>query len=50
MIRNIVENCALVKKNSRFLNLIAALCICNEEAIGSNQDDTCDLFLLDEDF
>jgi hypothetical protein len=27
------------------LNLLSALCICGDEAIGSNQDDICDLLL-----
>jgi hypothetical protein len=32
----------------RSINLLAALCQCNDEAIGSNQDHVCG-FLLDED-
>lgn len=38
------------KKNERFLNLLSALCICNGEAISSNQDDICDMLLEEEEY
>mmetsp|Transcript_11845 Transcript_11845/g.18234 ORF Transcript_11845/g.18234 Transcript_11845/m.18234 type:complete len:401 (-) Transcript_11845:5665-6867(-) len=50
VIRNIVDNCASSSKNMRFLNLLSALCSCNGEAIGSNQDDICDFLLEVEEF
>jgi hypothetical protein len=36
-------------KNERFLNLLATLCSCNREAVNSNQDDTCEVLLENED-
>ena len=45
VIENIVITCYNSQKNARFLNLLAALCICGDDAIGSNQDDICDLLL-----
>jgi hypothetical protein len=30
--------------------LVSALCQCNDEAIGSNQDDVCDLLLEREEY
>jgi hypothetical protein len=36
-------------KNERFLNLLATLCSCNGEAVNSNQDDTCEILLENND-
>jgi len=36
-------------KNERFLNLLATLCSCNGEAVNSNQDDTCEILLENDD-
>jgi hypothetical protein len=48
-IKNFIDLCKYQKKNERFLNLLAALCSCNGDAITSNQDDICDILLEDED-
>ena len=45
VIRNIVDNLSNAPKNERFLSLLCQLCCCNDEAVGSNQDNCCDLFL-----
>ena len=36
-------------KNERFLNLLATLCSCNGQAVNSNQDDTCEILLENEE-
>lgn len=36
-------------KNERFLNLLATLCSCNGEAVNSNQDDTCEILLENDE-
>jgi inositol 1,4,5-triphosphate receptor type 1 len=46
---NFVELCKGQMKNERFLNLLATLCSCNGEAVNSNQDDTCEILLENED-
>lgn len=35
-IKNFIELCKNQRKNERFLNLLATLCSCNEEAVASN--------------
>lgn len=45
VIKNIVDNLASAQKNERFLSLLCQLCCCNDEAVGSNQDNCCELFL-----
>ena len=51
VIQNIVNNLASGQKNERFLSLLCQLCACNDEAVGSNQDNCCELFLnLSGDF
>jgi inositol 1,4,5-triphosphate receptor type 1 len=46
---NFVELCKGQMKNERFLNLLATLCSCNGEAVNSNQDDTCEILLENEE-
>lgn len=46
---NFVELCKGQTKNERFLNLLATLCSCNGEAVNSNQDDTCEVMLENEE-
>ena len=41
--------CQHQKKNERFLNLLATLCSCNEDAVASNQDDICEILLEEPD-
>jgi hypothetical protein len=36
-------------KNERFLNLLATLCSCSGKAVNSNQDDTCEILLENEE-
>ncbi len=50
VIENIVKICSDSQKNDRFINLVSALCQCNDEAIGSNQDDVCELLLEREEY
>ena len=49
-ILNIVQNCSQSEKNEKFINLLCALCHCNNEAIQSNQDDICDIIIENEEF
>lgn len=46
---NFVDLCKGQMKNERFLNLLATLCSCSGEAVNSNQDDTCEILLENEE-
>ena len=46
---NFVELCKGQMKNERFLNLLATLCSCNGQAVNSNQDDTCEILLENDE-
>ena len=45
VIKNIVHNLWSTQKNDRFLSLLCQLSCCNDEAVGTNQDHCCSLFL-----